>query len=92
MGLVPLNAKVEYLVCVMYGSEARLILWSSKRGRFNLIRFSSLYGFDHDTVIAETSSRTGRDRSRRGFYVSALDGSQRQVYTTLKPIRRFVVA
>lgn len=91
MGLVPQEARVGDLLCVMYGCETPFTLRRSRSRAFKFLGHSSVHGLDFDSVVAESSFRKRQPWLEKPCDFSTVDASRRIIYTTLKRTRNFTL-
>ena len=90
VGLVPQEARVGDLICVMHGCEAPFVL--RKRGvkDFEFVGHGKIQGFDFDYAVAELEGLKGQ-RWEKPFDFSALGPRKRKVEIKYKRTRKFTI-
>ena len=93
MGLVPQEARVGDIICVMYGCETPFVLSRCRSGSkaFKFLGHSNVEGFDFDSALVESSSPRKKPWLEKHCDFVTLDTSRRRVYTTLKRTRKFTL-
>jgi hypothetical protein len=93
MGLMPEEAKVGDVICVIYGCETPVVLRSCEGGCFRLIGHGKVHSFNFDDAVVESTftRQRGMGNSRKEFTFATRNRAGRNVYTLLKETRKFTL-
>jgi hypothetical protein len=93
LGLVPNEARVGDIICVMHGCEIPFLLRSRGRERYELVGHCKVDGFNFDDAVVESRVLLSkRNRWKEKDYdFSIIDETKRRVYVTLKKTREFTL-
>jgi hypothetical protein len=93
MGLMPEEAKVGDVICVIYGCEIPGVLRSCEGGCFRLIGHGKVHSFNFDDAVVESTftRQRGMRNSRKEFTFATRNRAGRNVYTLLKETRKFTL-